>query len=172
LDESINIDPETNNDAYKLPVQVWRSKVQPENVSRPLSFVYTYIPPLDRAYDYYVYFHFAEIEKLSDGKKRIINITLNYQPVLSQPLVLDYLKPVTLNFKSQSNVWFNISAAPHSDAPPILNAFEIYKFITQVDSPTYARDGTLLKLTLIFLYLIFCLCMRLEWIPYNNIFNI
>ncbi|PNY05719.1 leucine-rich repeat receptor-like protein kinase at2g19210-like protein, partial [Trifolium pratense] len=34
----------------------------------------------------------------------------------------------------------NNSAAPHSDAPPILNAFEIYKFIFQVDSPTDARD--------------------------------
>ena len=149
LDESINMDFETNDDTYKLPAKVLRSAAQQWNISRPLGFVYrrTYIP-LDTTSDYYVYFHFNEIEKLSDGKKRKINITVNYRPVLSQPLVLDYLKPVTLNFKTQGDVWFNISATTDSDAPPILNAFEIYQFMTQLDSPTDAQDG------MFFIYLI------------------
>jgi len=144
LDESINMDTATNSDAYKLPAKVLRNAAQSKNVSRPLGFIYqyTYTPPLDFTYDYYVYFHFNEIEKLPNGKKRKINITVNYRPVLSQPLVLDYLKPVTLNFKTQGNVWFNISATSDSDAPPILNAFEIYKLMTQLDSPTYDQDGT------------------------------
>ncbi|KEH18235.1 LRR receptor-like kinase plant [Medicago truncatula] len=136
------MDPEINNDAYKLPSKVLRSTAQPNNVSHPLGFIYeyTYSPPLDKTYEYYVYFHFNEIEKLSGGKKRKINITVNYKPVLSQPLVLDYLKPITLNYKTQGDVWFNISATSDSDLPPVLNAFEIYQFITQLDSPTDAQD--------------------------------
>lgn len=142
LDESINMDNATN-DAYKLPAQVLKSAAKPRNVSRTLGFNYTTYSstaPLDKRYEYYVYLHFNEIEKLSDGKKRKINITFKHQAVPSKP-VLDYLKPVTLNFKTQGDVLFNISATSDSDAPPILNAFEIYKLITQLDSPTYAQDG-------------------------------
>lgn len=142
LDESINMDNATN-DAYKLPAHVLKSAVQPRNVSRTLGFVYTaYSSTVPLGKSYYVYFHFNEIEKLSDGKKRKINITFKNQPVPSKPIVLDYLKPVTLNFKTQDDVLFNISATSDSDAPPLLNAFEIYKLITQLDSPTYAQDGT------------------------------
>lgn len=52
LDESINMDPEINNDAYKLPSKLLRSTAQPNNVSHPLGFIYeyTYSPPLDKTY--------------------------------------------------------------------------------------------------------------------------
>jgi len=131
---------ETNNNAYKLPDEVLRSAIKPGNVSHTLGFTYADLgprsPPINPTSEYYVYFHLTEIEKLSDGKKRKVNITLNSQSVLSKPLVLDYLKPVTLNFKTKGDVWFNISATSDSDAPPILNAFEIHKLITPVVSPT------------------------------------
>ncbi|XP_013444211.2 probable LRR receptor-like serine/threonine-protein kinase At1g05700 [Medicago truncatula] len=151
LDESINMELETNNNAYKLPDEVLRSAVQPGNVSHTLGFTYADLGPrsplIDRNSEYYVYFHFTEIVKLSDGKKRKINITLNSQSVLSEPLVLDYLKPITLNFKTKGDVWFNISATSDSDAPPILNAFEIHKLITPVVSPTDDRDvGTIMDI--------------------------
>jgi hypothetical protein len=137
------MDLETNNDAYKLPAQALRSVAQPLINISYMTFTYDdeFETPLDKIYDYYVYFHFMEIEKLSDGKKRKINITLNSQNVLSQPLVLDYLKPVTLNFSTKGDVLFNISATSDSDAPPLLNAFEIYQLVKQLDSPTEAQDG-------------------------------
>lgn len=143
LDESINMDNATN-DAYKLPDHVLKSAAQPTNVSRTLGFnynTYSSTAPLNKRYEYYVYLHFNEIEKLSDGKKRKINITFKNQPVPSKPIVLDYLKPVTLNIKIQGAVLFNISATSDSDAPPILNAYEIYKLIIQLDSPTYTQDA-------------------------------
>ncbi|KEH18237.1 LRR receptor-like kinase plant [Medicago truncatula] len=136
LDESINMDNATN-DTYKLPANVLKSAAQPRNVTRTLGFVYT---AYSSTAQYYVYLHFNEIEKLSDGKKRKINITFKNQPVPSKPIVLDYLKPVTLNIKIQGDVLFNISATSDSNAPPILNAYEIYKLITPLDSPTYAQD--------------------------------
>ena len=109
----------------------------PRKNTTATSFTFT------KPYEYYVYFHFLEIQQLPIGKKRIINITLNYQTILTQPLVLEYLKPVTIapQKTSSGSVLFNVSATSESDAPPILNAFEVYKLITQLDLPTQARDG-------------------------------
>nr|KYP51494.1 Receptor-like protein kinase At3g21340 family [Cajanus cajan] len=134
-----DVDIGTNNGAYKLPAQVLRSAARSWNVSYSLEFNYNdEFLDLDWPYQYYVCFHFAEMEQLPHGKKRIINITLNSKT--SQPLVLEYLKPVTLEYVTQGDVRFTISATPQSDAPPILNAYEIYKVITQLDSPTQATD--------------------------------
>ncbi|KAH1052129.1 hypothetical protein GYH30_021804 [Glycine max] len=142
--ESLNLDSgRRSSDIYKLPSQVLRTAVQSPNVSHPLQFDYDNLyAPLDKPYEYYVYFHFLEIQQLPIGKKRIINITLNYQTILTQPLVLEYLKPVTIapQKTSSGSVLFNVSATSESDAPPILNAFEVYKLITQLDLPTQARD--------------------------------
>ncbi|KAL5176353.1 putative LRR receptor-like serine/threonine-protein kinase [Glycine soja] len=110
--ESLNLDSgRRSSDIYKLPSQVLRTAVQSPN-------------------------------QLPIGKKRIINVTLNYQTILTQPLVLEYLKPVTIapQKTSSGSVLFNVSATSESDAPPILNAFEVYKLITQLDLPTQARD--------------------------------
>ncbi|KAL1293041.1 hypothetical protein AAHE18_19G043100 [Arachis hypogaea] len=130
-------------DAYKLPSQVMKTAAQSLNMSHPLELgLSTLLIDLDDATEYYVYFHFVEIQKLTAGKKRLINIALNSQSILSQPLVLEYLKPVTVgsSYTAQVNATFSISAALGSEAPPILNAFEVYKLITQIDSPTDPRD--------------------------------
>ncbi|KAJ1390938.1 Serine-threonine/tyrosine-protein kinase, catalytic domain [Sesbania bispinosa] len=141
-EESIDIGPGSNGDAYKLPGQVLRSAAVANSSDFPLEFDYDTVfdEPLDRPFEYLVYFHFAEIQKLPDGEKRIIGITLNSKPVLSQPLELEYLKPVTLNYSTQGDVWFSISATSQSDAPPILNAYEIYQLITELSSSTDTQD--------------------------------
>ncbi|XP_028756213.1 probable leucine-rich repeat receptor-like protein kinase At2g28990 [Neltuma alba] len=60
----------------------------------------------------------------------------------AQPVILEYLKPQTVVPQNAilGNVRFNISAASESDAPPILNAFEIYQLISPISSPTDERD--------------------------------
>lgn len=141
---SIDFDPGTTS-AYKLPAQVWSSAARSSNVSQPLEYDHdTLYKALDGPYEYYVYFHFAEIEQLPAGQKRIISITLNSKLVHSQPLVLEYMKPISVETTTQGDIWFDISATSQSDAPPILNAFEIYKVITEVHLPTDERDGMLL----------------------------
>lgn len=92
---------------------------------------------------YYVYFHFAEIQQLAPGLRRIINITLNDENILSEPITLEYMKPVTISNKNatQGFVRFSIRATAESDAPPILNAFEVYELITDLNSPTDIKDG-------------------------------
>ncbi|XP_072059866.1 LRR receptor-like serine/threonine-protein kinase IOS1 [Arachis hypogaea] len=120
-----------------------KTAAQSLNMSHPLELgLSTLLIELDDATEYYVYFHFGEIQKLTAGRKRLINIALNSQSIHSQPLVLEYLKPVTVgsSYTAQVSATFSISAALGSEAPPILNAFEVYKLITQIDSPTDPRD--------------------------------
>ncbi|XP_029129074.1 probable leucine-rich repeat receptor-like protein kinase At2g28990 isoform X2 [Cajanus cajan] len=140
--KSVNFDNGSSD--YKLPSQVLRTAVQTRNVSKPLQFDFdnVFFEPLDKPFEYFIYFHFAEIEQLPRGQKRVIDITLEFEPILSHPLVLEYLKPVTVSPQKTTRgfVSFNITATSESDAPPILNAFEIYKLITQLDSPTHTAD--------------------------------
>lgn len=98
---------------------------------------------LNKYSGYYVYFHFAEIQKLAPGLRRIINITLNDENILSEPIILEYMKPVTISNKNatQGFVRFSIRATAESDAPPILNAFEVYQLVTDLNSPTDIKDG-------------------------------
>ncbi|KAJ7963103.1 Receptor-like protein kinase family [Quillaja saponaria] len=92
-------------------------------------------------FEYCVYFHFAVIQ-LVPGQRRIINITVNGESILSKPITLEYLKPLTIspNITTRGNVKFNITPAVGSDLLPILNAFEIYKFIPQPYLPTDTGD--------------------------------
>lgn len=104
---------------------------------------------------YYVYFHFAEIQKLAPGLRRIINITLNDENILSEPITLEYMKPVTISNKNatQGFVRFSIRATAESDAPPILNAFEVYKLVTDLNSPTDIKDGMYVFHLYIYIYI-------------------
>ncbi|KAJ7951680.1 protein kinase family protein [Quillaja saponaria] len=94
------------------------------------------------SYKYYVYLYFAEIEQLAPGKKRIINITVNDENILSEPITLDYMKPITVSPKSLSTGYahFTISATAESAVPPILNALDVYRVNPQPYSPTDIID--------------------------------
>ena len=128
---------------YDVPVQVWRMAARSFNLSYIWEFDWDSTWwTLDKSSKYYVFFHFAEIEQLPSGHKRIINITLDNENILFERLFLDYLKPFTAMNKNatQGKVHFRISATSESDGPPILNAFEVFRLITEVSTPTDARD--------------------------------
>ncbi|XP_020996608.1 probable LRR receptor-like serine/threonine-protein kinase At1g51860 isoform X1 [Arachis duranensis] len=133
------------SDSYKVPSKVMRSVATSQIVSDALEFSYSSVLGIEveNSSGYYTYFHFAEIEQLGVGKKRIIDITLNSQSILSEPLVLEYLKPVTVSsaYTAHGDINVSISATSGSEAPPILNALEIYRFVPEIDFPTDAKDG-------------------------------
>ncbi|XP_054782630.1 probable leucine-rich repeat receptor-like protein kinase At2g28990 [Prosopis cineraria] len=53
---------------------------------------------------------------LLQGQKRVINITVNDETILKEPLALEYLKPQTVAaFTNQSDFRFSISATSESD---------------------------------------------------------
>ncbi|XP_028803942.1 putative leucine-rich repeat receptor-like serine/threonine-protein kinase At2g19230 [Neltuma alba] len=127
------------NSNYELPSEILVTACQAPNNSNLLSESWS----LDVAEQFYLFLHFAEIQKLPSGQKRIINVTFNYENSLYEELTLEYLKPVTLNSNiTTSNVIFTIRATDDSYAPPILNAFEIFKVFPQPNSPTDPQDDS------------------------------
>ncbi|XP_054782626.1 LRR receptor-like serine/threonine-protein kinase IOS1 [Prosopis cineraria] len=142
FNRSVNIDCGSTNDSYKLPSKVLISAAQSLNGSFALNFsVSDWGGTLEKSFTFYVYFHFAEIEQLLPGQKRVIDITLNDETILKEPLALEYLKPQTVSaVTNRSDIPFSISATLESDAPPILNAFEIYRFVSPLISPTDQVD--------------------------------
>ncbi|XP_054782654.1 probable LRR receptor-like serine/threonine-protein kinase At1g05700 [Prosopis cineraria] len=80
--------------------------------------------------------------ELPPGHKRIMNVTFDDDNSLSQQLTLEYLKPITLcsNKITEGYINFIIRAEAASDAPPILNAFEVYISLPQLNFPTATLD--------------------------------
>lgn len=146
INGDIDINPASTNDSYKLPTEVLKSAAQSFNVSYGLVFDYdnTRWKHLDRTSEYYVYFHFLEIQKLPQGQKRIINISVSDGKNILEPIILEYLKPQTIvpQYAFPGNVRFMLRAASGSNAPPILNSFEVYQLISPITPPTDERDGT------------------------------
>ncbi|XP_028756218.1 putative leucine-rich repeat receptor-like serine/threonine-protein kinase At2g19230 isoform X2 [Neltuma alba] len=143
FNKSVDIDPQSTNDSYRLPARVLLSAAKSSNRSSALNFdcVSAWGGPFEYSFTYFVYFHFAEIEQLPHGQKRVIDITVNDEKFLPKPITLEYLKPQTVfTVTNQSCLRFSISATSESAAPPILNAFEVYRLISPLTLPTDQRD--------------------------------
>ncbi|KAH8481188.1 hypothetical protein H0E87_031228 [Populus deltoides] len=138
-----NIDIQSSDDPYCLPVEVLRTAVQPRNGLNSLS--YTYAPQYTESFTpkFLVYFHFVEIEQIAPGELREFNITLN--GLNYGPFTLEYLKLLTIGPNKlqvpEDQVMFSIDATWRSDLPPILNAFEIFELRPLRYSPTNQTDG-------------------------------
>ncbi|KAL3565650.1 hypothetical protein D5086_033696, partial [Populus alba] len=138
-----NIDIQSSDDPYRLPVEVLRTAVQPRNGLNSLSYNYTSPYKENFTPEFRVYFHFAEIlEQTAPAKLREFTITLN--GLNYGPFTLEYLKPLTIRSNitqvQEGQVRFSINATLRSDLPPILNAFEIFVLWPLPDSPTNQTD--------------------------------
>ena len=153
INTSSVIDIQNKNDSYQLPSEVLRTAVQPSSDYHSLSFYNS--NTANNTGGIYVCFHFAEIAKLTQGKKREFIIDVNGGSYISEPITLDYLKPLSkcLN-RTFDGLRFVINATTGSDLPPILNAVELYTVIPQFDlhKPTNSRDGMYLYLIILFLF--------------------
>ena len=154
INTSSDIDIQNNNDSYRLPPEVLRTAVQPSSDYHSLSFYNS--NTANNTGGIYVCFHFAEIAKLTQGKKREFIIDVNGGSYISEPITLDYIKPLSicLNRIFEGQFHFVINATTGSDLPPILNAIELYTVIPQFDlhKPTNSRDGMYLYLIILFLF--------------------
>ncbi|KAK7828301.1 putative leucine-rich repeat receptor-like serine/threonine-protein kinase, partial [Quercus suber] len=83
----------SSENPYNIPDVVLRTAAKTQNSSIPLSFSGS---PPDSISKCYVYFHFAEIEKLKAGQQRELKINLNGERYLTESVKLDYLKPQTI----------------------------------------------------------------------------
>ena len=146
INTSSVIDIQNNNDSYQIPSEVLRTAVQPSSGYHSLSYS---DPPSYNTGNWCVCFHFADIVKLTQGKKRefIISVKGGTYTYTSEPITLDHLKPLSicLNRTFAGHFSFVINATTGSDLPPILNAFEFYYVIP------LSRDGMYLYPFILFL---------------------
>ena len=140
INTSSIIDTQGTNDSYQLPAQVLRTAIQPSSATFE-AIVY------DRNSTYssrfYVCFHFAEIKQLKEGEIREFVIAVNEGDYMSENIILEYLKPLSIcpNQTFEGHFRFSIKATQKSNLPPILNAFEIYEVLSIGDIPSDPRDG-------------------------------
>ena len=130
-----------------------RTAAKSQNSTTPLSL---YLSPPDSLSQCYVYFHFAEIEKLENGQQREMTILLNSERYLTESVRLDYLKPQTILRTEPAimgeRLHFSIIAAEGSKFPPILNAVEIFVSKELPNITTAIEDGMLSSLLYFPLY--------------------
>nr|POE85929.1 receptor-like protein kinase [Quercus suber] len=95
---------------------------------------------------YYVCFHFAEIAKPTQGKKREFIIDVEGGNYTSEPITLEYLKPLSICPQNgqpfEGHFSFSINATMESGLPPIVNAIEYYSVISLPYKPTDPKDET------------------------------
>lgn len=131
----------SEDDYYLPPSLAMKTAATPINASDSLHFSIdsTSVPDAE----FYIYMHFAEVEKLLANESRAFNISYNgkywYGP-LSPP----YLSSTTLYTQSAlkgGQYQFSIYKTDDSTHPPILNAIEIYMVKEFLQSETVQKEG-------------------------------
>ncbi|WOH04045.1 hypothetical protein DCAR_0623450 [Daucus carota subsp. sativus] len=140
--KEVNTSLDINNaNDYRVPTNVLRTASIPENATDSLQFEWTTNNASD---EFYMYMHFAEVEKLQANQYREFNIYINGKRWNKQLVVPEYLRatyyyplsPLTGN--TEYIVTLNKTAS--STLPPIINAFEIYTGVIFSKSGTNETD--------------------------------
>ena len=123
---------------YRLPAKIMETAAKPVN-GTSLDF---YLEGIDSSQQFYMYFHFAELEEVQ-GQIRQFTISLNNNTIIG-PITPKYMSSQT-NFTQSSLSWnelnFSLNKTNQSTLPPIINALEIYIRLEFLQSPTEQTDG-------------------------------
>ncbi|XP_058005021.1 probable LRR receptor-like serine/threonine-protein kinase At1g05700 isoform X2 [Hevea brasiliensis] len=128
---------------FNLPSKVMQTAVQPINADEPLNFEFDFGNPNE---NFYVFMHFAEVERVQMNQSREFNISLN-DLVLGEVVVLQYLrsKTITLQPVRGAKLSFSLYKLANSTLPPILNALEIYLEKIFWQQPTNQEDANAIE---------------------------
>ncbi|KAL5757670.1 hypothetical protein ACOSP7_020281 [Xanthoceras sorbifolium] len=134
------VDADSNNDYEPAPLAMKTAAIPPEDASQSLDFD---LNPSVSSTQYYIYMHFAEVEKLKANQSREINISLNgehwYGPFSPSYLsTTTVFTPAGLHARRYNN--FSIYKTASSTLPPILNALEIYRLKEFLQLQTEDQD--------------------------------
>lgn len=102
-----------------------------------------YLIGIDSSLEFYMYFHFAEVEEVQAGQLRQFTISLNSK-IISDPIEPKYMASQTYFTQSSlsgSDMNFSLAMTNQSTLPPILNALEIYMIKEFLQSPTQENNG-------------------------------
>ncbi|KAK1360229.1 Root hair specific 16 [Heracleum sosnowskyi] len=139
ISTSLDVDNRKNN--FRVPESVLRTACTPDRTSEPLRFYWNATTTSDQ---FYLYFHFAEVEKLEANQSREFNVYINDQLGINQRIVLPYLTVSSIySLRPQTGstrYTITLSKTENSTLPPILNAFEIYTATKISNSGTSETD--------------------------------
>ncbi|KAI4329189.1 hypothetical protein L6164_021481 [Bauhinia variegata] len=127
------------NTEYRLPSMVMRTALTPKNGTDSLELEFDTGDP---TLEFYVYMHFAEVEKLKENEHREFNIKLNGN-LWNESVVPQYLHSTTIYSKNSirgTKLTFTLHKRSNSSLPPILNAMEIYIVKDFLHQPTDQED--------------------------------
>ncbi|KAL5581638.1 hypothetical protein UlMin_014081 [Ulmus minor] len=138
LSTSLTIDANAHS-AFYLPSAVMETAVTPDNSSNSLELSWQPDNPTSK---YYVYMHFAEVEKLQANDTREFNISQNGVYWVG-PVDLSYLYTTTVYSRqpvSGDKIEYSIFRTGRSTKPPVLNGLEIYTALETTQSQTDEQD--------------------------------
>uniref|UniRef100_A0A803NZA6 non-specific serine/threonine protein kinase n=1 Tax=Cannabis sativa TaxID=3483 RepID=A0A803NZA6_CANSA len=118
--------PEFKQNFYEPPAVVMRTAVAPKNETDVIGISWSTVD--QNPEDFYIYLHFAELQKYSKNETRELNIYLN-GTLFYGPLVPNYLSLSTIysvNPTRGSSLQIIVNRTENSTLPPLLNAIEIY----------------------------------------------
>ncbi|XP_015889957.3 putative leucine-rich repeat receptor-like protein kinase At2g19210 isoform X2 [Ziziphus jujuba] len=143
INSSFTIDS-LNDNEYKLPSTVMKTAMRPLDVNDSLDFE---LDTGDPSLEFYVYMHFAELEKLQRNQHREFDVELNGN-IWAKSIVPEYLHSKTI-FTNDSvrgtKLKFSLYRTINSTLPPILNAMEIYLVKDFLQEPTDQEDVNAIK---------------------------
>lgn len=144
-----------SNNKYQPPSDVMGTAATPINASAPMVF---YWVPEDPKAQFYVYLHFAEVQKLEANDSRAFSVNLNGKPLYDavSPVYLYTNTIYTPSALTAENFSFSLTQLENSTLPPILNAIEVYTSIDFSKLETDQDDGTLYTT-----YICYSLCFNL-----------
>ncbi|OMO66432.1 hypothetical protein COLO4_30561 [Corchorus olitorius] len=139
----------SEEDQYEPPSLAMSTAGTPVNASQSLDF-YIDSTSLPNA-QFYLYMHFAEVEKLLPNETRAFNISYNGKYWYG-PLSPAYLSSNTLYTRSAltgGDYRFSIYKTADSTHPPILNAIEVYMVKEFLQSETIQEEASAASLAIL-----------------------
>ncbi|XP_016648894.1 PREDICTED: probable LRR receptor-like serine/threonine-protein kinase At1g05700 [Prunus mume] len=125
---------------YKPPSDVMCTAATPKSASGSLDFSWK---PVDKNSEYYVYMHFAEVEKLKTNHSRQQYVTKNgvlFQELFSPEYLYTRTLFTRLAVGGEVQYNFSIFAAENSTLKPIVNAIELYMVKEFLEPETNEED--------------------------------
>ena len=123
-------------------MDVLRTASSPDNIDDPLQF---YWDTNNTGDQFYIYMHFAEVEKLQANQSREFNIYIN-EKLWNRPLVVPEYLIVDTYYSVHPEIDNTryavvINKTERSTLPPIINGIELYKAKKFSNTGTNETDG-------------------------------
>ncbi|KAL8171835.1 hypothetical protein V2J09_023639 [Rumex salicifolius] len=132
----------SQDNPFKVPAAVLMTACVPNNTLAKATL--KYLVDDDPTTQFYVYWHFAELQLLGPNQTRVFNIIVPGYPKLG-PITPKYLQVTTISsprisLNGYKDLSFTLEKTEDSNLYPLLNALQIYTVLNLSASPTHQQD--------------------------------